>query len=147
MRSKFLRKLYGLLMVSLPKIDVSVNAPAAGTIKELLVKEEDTVEVGQDLLRLELGGAPEGGNKPSEAAKEEPKAPADAAQQPGTMSAPKPDEKAEKEEKKEEKKPEAPKQEAKPSPKPEQPKAQSPAPASTEGLGHREERRVSTFPN
>lgn len=40
------------------KIDVPVNAPEAGTIKELLVSEEDTVTVGQDLLRLELGGAP-----------------------------------------------------------------------------------------
>ncbi|PKS07054.1 hypothetical protein jhhlp_005651 [Lomentospora prolificans] len=37
------------------KIDVAVNAPEAGTIKELLVNEEDTVTVGQDLLRLEPG--------------------------------------------------------------------------------------------
>ncbi|KAL1881389.1 hypothetical protein VTK73DRAFT_4396 [Phialemonium thermophilum] len=42
------------------KIDVAVNAPAAGTVKELLVNEEDTVTVGQDLLRLELGGTPSG---------------------------------------------------------------------------------------
>ncbi|RAH82979.1 dihydrolipoamide succinyltransferase [Aspergillus japonicus CBS 114.51] len=41
------------------KIDVSVNAPESGTIKEFLVSEEDTVTVGQDLVRLELGGAPE----------------------------------------------------------------------------------------
>lgn len=39
------------------KIDVAVNAPEAGTIKEFLVKEEDTVTVGQDLVRLELGGS------------------------------------------------------------------------------------------
>lgn len=130
-RSKFLRNLYGLLMVSPPKIDVSVNAPAAGTIKEFLVAEEDTVEVGQGLLRLELGGAPAGGDKPAVAAKEEPKGPADVA--------PKAEEKVEK---KEEKKPEAPKQAA-PAPK-EAPKPQSSAPASTDGLGHREERRVST---
>lgn len=137
MRSKFLRKIYGLLMVSLPKIDVSVNAPAAGTIKELLVNEEDTVEVGQDLLRLELGGAPEGGSKPTTAAKEEPKAPAET---------PKAEEKVEKkEEKVEEKRPEAPKKESEPAPKQEAPKAQSSAPASTDGLGHREERRVSIF--
>ncbi|KAK3076446.1 2-oxoglutarate dehydrogenase complex E2 component, partial [Teratosphaeriaceae sp. CCFEE 6253] len=31
------------------KIDVAVNAPTAGTIKEFLAKEEDTVTVGQDL--------------------------------------------------------------------------------------------------
>ncbi|KAH8592221.1 hypothetical protein B0O99DRAFT_630047 [Bisporella sp. PMI_857] len=48
------------------KIDVAVNAPEAGTIKEFLVNEEDTVTVGQDLLRLELGGPPEAGAKKAE---------------------------------------------------------------------------------
>ncbi|KAF7623342.1 putative dihydrolipoamide succinyltransferase [Aspergillus flavus] len=63
------------------KIDVSVNAPEAGTIKELLVNEEDTVTVGQELAKLELGGAPEtkteeATEKPKEpASTEEPKAP------------------------------------------------------------------------
>lgn len=48
-----------------------MNAPEAGTIKEFLVNEEDTVTVGQDLLRLELGGPPEGGKKsPETVAKE-----------------------------------------------------------------------------
>ncbi|OJA11367.1 hypothetical protein AZE42_05151 [Rhizopogon vesiculosus] len=37
------------------KIDVSVNATTAGTIVELLAKEEDTVTVGQDLFRIEPG--------------------------------------------------------------------------------------------
>ncbi|KAJ4490209.1 dihydrolipoamide succinyltransferase [Lentinula aciculospora] len=37
------------------KIDVSVNAPSAGTIKELLANEEDTVAVGQDLFVFEPG--------------------------------------------------------------------------------------------
>jgi 2-oxoglutarate dehydrogenase E2 component (dihydrolipoamide succinyltransferase) len=37
------------------KIDVSVNAPQAGKIVELLANEEDTVTVGQDLFRLEPG--------------------------------------------------------------------------------------------
>jgi 2-oxoglutarate dehydrogenase E2 component (dihydrolipoamide succinyltransferase) len=37
------------------KIDVSVNAPQAGKIVELLAKEEDTVTVGQDLFRIEPG--------------------------------------------------------------------------------------------
>ena len=55
------------------KIDVAVNAPAAGTIKKFLANEEDTVEVGQDLVVMELGGEP--GQKKTEA-KEEPKAPA-----------------------------------------------------------------------
>ncbi|KAL2862901.1 putative dihydrolipoamide succinyltransferase [Aspergillus lucknowensis] len=52
------------------KIDVSVNAPESGVIKELLVSEEDTVTVGQDLVKLEAGGAPE---QKSEGAKEKPK--------------------------------------------------------------------------
>ncbi|KAH9947528.1 dihydrolipoamide succinyltransferase [Amylocystis lapponica] len=40
------------------KIDVSVNAPAAGVITEHLASEEDTVSVGQDLFRFEAGAAP-----------------------------------------------------------------------------------------
>lgn len=36
------------------KIDVAVNAPAAGIIREFLVNEEDTVTVGQDIVKLEL---------------------------------------------------------------------------------------------
>lgn len=39
---------------------MAVNAPGAGTIKELLANEEDTVTVGQDLVRLELGAATAG---------------------------------------------------------------------------------------
>jgi 2-oxoglutarate dehydrogenase E2 component (dihydrolipoamide succinyltransferase) len=38
---------------------VSVNAPAAGKITELLVNEEDTVTVGQDLFRFAPGEADE----------------------------------------------------------------------------------------
>ncbi|KAI4228561.1 MAG: hypothetical protein L6R40_008126 [Gallowayella cf. fulva] len=56
------------------KIDVAVNAPQAGTIKEFLANEEDTVTVGQDLVKLELGGAAEGGE--TQQASQEPKAPA-----------------------------------------------------------------------
>ncbi|KAG6879911.1 hypothetical protein C0992_009575 [Termitomyces sp. T32_za158] len=37
------------------KIDVSVNAPESGKIIELLVAEEDTVTVGQDLVIIEPG--------------------------------------------------------------------------------------------
>lgn len=40
-----------------------MNAPEAGTIKEYLANEEDTVTVSQDLLKLELGEAPKGGDK------------------------------------------------------------------------------------
>lgn len=135
---------------------MAVNAPEAGTIKELLVNEEDTVTVGQDLLRMELGSAPEGGSKPAESAKEEPKAPADKNQEPGTMSAP-PKEQREsegKEDLKEAPKKEAPKEEQPAEkeqsapPKESKPKPESSAgsaPASPDGLGHREERRVSHY--
>ncbi|KAL8719858.1 MAG: hypothetical protein Q9225_003183 [Loekoesia sp. 1 TL-2023] len=56
------------------KIDVAVNAPQAGTVKEYLAKEEDTVTVGQDIVKLELGGPPQWGEK--QQASQEPKAPA-----------------------------------------------------------------------
>ncbi|EIM89011.1 dihydrolipoamide succinyltransferase [Stereum hirsutum FP-91666 SS1] len=39
------------------KIDISVNAPAAGKIIEHLANEEDTVTVGQDLFKFEPGAA------------------------------------------------------------------------------------------
>lgn len=42
------------------QIDVTVNATESGTIKELLVNEEDTVTVGQDLAKLKPGAAPSG---------------------------------------------------------------------------------------
>ncbi|KAL2170379.1 hypothetical protein VTG60DRAFT_4865 [Thermothelomyces hinnuleus] len=121
------------------KIDVAVNAPEAGIIKEFLANEEDTVTVGQDLVRIELGGAPSG-DKPAvteakETPKETPKEPAPEKQteqkkapepksqetKPATPSAPAKEESA------------APRQPAKPA------KAATEAPAT---LGSREERRV-----
>ena len=63
-----------------------MNAPDAGVIKEFLVKEEETVTVGQDLLVLELGGASTSGDK--QEAGQEPKAPASDKQP--TSSDPKP---------------------------------------------------------
>ncbi|KAL5332687.1 hypothetical protein BJX70DRAFT_392801 [Aspergillus crustosus] len=68
------------------KIDVSVNAPESGVIKELLVNEEDTVTVGQDIVKLEAGGAPE----KSEEAHETPKEPAATSSGPGKQKAPEP---------------------------------------------------------
>lgn len=58
------------------KIDVEVNAPVAGTITELLVSPDDTVEVGQEIIKIEEGAAPEGQAKkeePKEEKKEQPK--------------------------------------------------------------------------
>jgi 2-oxoglutarate dehydrogenase E2 component (dihydrolipoamide succinyltransferase) len=58
-----------------PQIDVSVNAPAAGKITELLVNEEDTVTVGQDLFRFAPGeGGESSAAAPSEAAPQAEKA-------------------------------------------------------------------------
>lgn len=96
------------------KIDVSVAAPEAGTIKELLVSEGDTVTVGQDIAKIEAGA---GGGGAKEA-KEEPKEPA-SSEQP-TSSDPEP--------KKEEPKKEEPKKEAAPPPK----KEEKPAPPKSD---------------
>ncbi|ETI26621.1 hypothetical protein G647_10382 [Cladophialophora carrionii CBS 160.54] len=121
------------------KIDVSVNAPEAGTIKEFLVSEGDTVTVGQEIAKLEPG---EGGGGGAKEAKEEPKEPAE----------PEPKkEEPKKEEPKEEPKKEEPKKEAPPPPK----KEEKPAPPKEEkktdekagidspfGKGSRNENRV-----
>ncbi|KAJ5198409.1 uncharacterized protein N7498_007526 [Penicillium cinerascens] len=127
------------------KIDVSVNAPDSGTIKELLVNEEDTVTVGQDLIKLELGAAPEG---KKDAAPEQPKEPAaekpqeSAAEKPQESAAEKPQESAPAAEKPEPSKPAPPSEKPKETPK----KAESPKPQgaaeSKPALGNREERRV-----
>jgi 2-oxoglutarate dehydrogenase E2 component (dihydrolipoamide succinyltransferase) len=121
------------------KIDVSVNAPAAGTIKEFLANEEDTVTVGQDLVRIELGGEPSAKSEPKEEKKEEKK------------EEPKPEPKKEEskpEPKKEEPKPE-PKKESKPAPSKSEPKKveakqkESESSSKDQGpYGNREERRV-----
>lgn len=121
---------------------MAVNAPQSGTIKEFLANEEDTVTVGQDLVRLELGDAPEGGEK--EKAGSEPKEPASKEQ--STSSDPEPS-KSENKSKDEPSTP--PPQEKKPEPKKESPppkqsesKKTDSKPASTPTLGSREERRV-----
>lgn len=124
------------------KIDVAVNAPVAGTIKEFLANEEDTVTVGQDLVKIELGGEPgqkssKGKDEPKEAASEDKKT---SSQPSGEKEQSKP------EPKKEESKPaqkEAPKQ-------PEPKKKEEPKPAKSDAkeskseapFGNREERRV-----
>ncbi|KAJ4412774.1 2-oxoglutarate dehydrogenase complex E2 component [Didymella pomorum] len=129
------------------KIDVSLNAPQAGTIKEFLVNEEDTVTVGQDVVKLEVGGAaPSGGEK----AKEEPKEPASkeqetSSQPSGEQEQSKEQEQKQPEPKKEESKPEPPKQESKPQPPKKEPKKESkPAPEESKQTqpGSRGENRV-----
>lgn len=122
------------------KIDVAVNAPEAGTIKEFLANEEDTVTVGQDLVRLELGGPPEGGEK--EKGSSEPKEPASKDQP--TPSDPEPSKKDGSST------PPLPPQEKKPEPKKESPQPKQSEPKKSDAkttssgptLGSREERRV-----
>ncbi|KAL1983076.1 hypothetical protein VTN96DRAFT_489 [Rasamsonia emersonii] len=120
------------------KIDVSVNAPDSGTIKEFLVKEEDTVTVGQDIIKLELGSAD--GKKAGEPSKEPPsfettpsskpeqqKTQAEVAQPPSKEEPPSPP------------KPEpVPQKQARPQPS----KEPQPQPGGQTTLGNREERRV-----
>ncbi|KAF7943295.1 hypothetical protein EAE96_011224 [Botrytis aclada] len=125
------------------KIDVAVNAPEAGTIKEFLANEEDTVTVGQDLIRLELGGAPEGGDK--EKASSEPKEAASKDQP--TSSDPEPSKKEDSKPKEDSSSPpptekkSQPKETPKPKPS-ESKKQESSSSSSGPSLGNREERRV-----
>ncbi|KAK4216407.1 hypothetical protein QBC37DRAFT_417174 [Rhypophila decipiens] len=118
------------------KIDVAVNAPEAGTIKEFLVNEEDTVTVGQDIVRMELGGAPTSSEKPaSSESKADAAEPSDNAKSTDTSAKPK----------QEEPKPAAtpaPEKKETPAPKPDNKSAQSPKEAPAATLGNREERRV-----
>ncbi|KAF4992064.1 2-oxoglutarate dehydrogenase E2 component (dihydrolipoamide succinyltransferase) [Fusarium heterosporum] len=117
------------------KIDVAVNATESGTIKEFLVAEEDTVTVGQDLVRIELGGAPAGDKK--DAPKEEPKkSESESKPEPKQESAPEP--KKESAPAPAPSKPEPPRQ---PEKKESKPKSESAA-SSGPSMGNREERRV-----
>ncbi|KAL7790380.1 putative dihydrolipoamide succinyltransferase [Trichoderma ceciliae] len=120
------------------KIDVAVNATESGIIKEFFVSEEDTVTVGQDLARVEVGGEKPASSGASEKAKEEKPAPSASESKPA----------AEPEQPKSQ--PE-PSQSEKPAPPPPQPKEQpqkktqseAAAPSGSEpGTGNREERRV-----
>jgi len=127
-----LPSLAGLDLHTVPcQIDVAVNAPEAGIIKEFLANEEDTVTVGQDLVRIELGGAP-AGDKPA-AEEAAPAAPKESA--PETQPEPKPQEPKQAA-------PPAPVKEAAPAPKQPAKPAQAAAEAPAT-LGSREERRVS----
>ena len=117
---------------------MSVNAPAAGKITELLANEEDTVTVGQDLFRFAPGEAGASSSAPSEAPPPqaekdsgESKAPTKQEQSPPPASAPSPAPKAEA------------KETSKPAPAPKAPKEES-KPASTPAIagGSRNENRV-----
>lgn len=118
--------------VETDKIDVEVNAPFSGTVVEFIAQPDDTVEVGQDLLKIEKGDAPAGGAAAAAAPAPTPAAetPAPAAEAPKaaapTPAAPTPAAP----------KAEAPKKAAAEAPKAEAPKAAAPA------VGARTESRV-----
>ncbi|KAK9382293.1 uncharacterized protein V2V93DRAFT_366937 [Kockiozyma suomiensis] len=109
------------------KIDVAVNAPAAGVITEFLAAEEDTVTVGQDLFKLDTDAA--GSSAPKEEAPKEetakpaPEAPKEKETSAPAAAAPAPSKPA--------------------APAPAAPKAAEPAaPAAPSAFGSREERKV-----
>ncbi|PTB44759.1 2-oxoglutarate dehydrogenase complex E2 component [Trichoderma asperellum] len=115
------------------KIDVAVNATEAGIIKEFFVNEEDTVTVGQDLVRVELGGEKPASSGEAEAEKPKESTPAASESKPA----------AEPEQPKSQP---APSESEKPAPPPQKP-AEKPsgaaAPPKVEPVGgNREERRV-----
>ncbi|MBF4616674.1 2-oxoglutarate dehydrogenase, E2 component, dihydrolipoamide succinyltransferase [Clavibacter sp. VKM Ac-2873] len=53
-----------LLEVSTDKVDTEIPSPVAGVIEEILVQEDETVEVGAELVRIGDGSG--GGDAPSE---------------------------------------------------------------------------------
>ncbi len=56
-----------LLEVSTDKVDTEVPSPVAGTLQEILVQEDETVEVGADLAVIGDGDAPASEDKGSDA--------------------------------------------------------------------------------
>ncbi|KAI1181052.1 dihydrolipoamide succinyltransferase [Nemania sp. FL0916] len=135
------------------KIDVAVNAPEAGILKELLANEEDTVVVDQEIAKIEPGSAPEGSDKSEskDASKE-----GDSSAEPQSTSAEKdsqskPEQESKQESKPEPKKESKPEPPSKPSPPPASEKKSTPTPSQSSKdapaaagpvLGSREERRV-----
>ncbi|KAJ2262846.1 2-oxoglutarate dehydrogenase complex E2 component [Coemansia sp. RSA 376] len=116
------------------KVDIPVNSPVGGVIRELLAKEEDTVVVGQDLFKIEEGAVVEGGAAQSAPKAEEPSSsePIAAAPKKSEPAAATPKEAA---------KPAAPKEAAAPAPAKESKPAASTSPVSF-STGERSERRV-----
>ncbi|KAI9866439.1 MAG: 2-oxoglutarate dehydrogenase complex E2 component, partial [Watsoniomyces obsoletus] len=114
------------------KIDVSVNAPEAGTITEFLVSEGDTVTVDQEIAKIEPGEGG-GGEKKEQAPKEEKPAEPKKEEQPKKDDSPPPPPKKED-------KPAPPKEEKKAPPKPKEDKSEGVK--SPMGKGNRNENRV-----
>ncbi|KAJ1831356.1 hypothetical protein LPJ73_008122, partial [Coemansia sp. RSA 2703] len=115
------------------KVDIPVNSPVSGVLREFLANEEDTVVVGQDLFKIEEGAVSEGGASKPKAEEEAPAAAAEAPKKeetaPAQPAAPTPTP--------------APQQASKPAPAP-APKETKAAPTSPVqfGTSNRSERRV-----
>jgi len=90
-----------LLEISTDKVDTEIPSPVAGTLQEIVVQEDETVEVGATLARIGSGAAapaeapapaPVAEEKPAEqpapAVEEKPEAPAPAAPKPAEQPAP-----------------------------------------------------------
>ncbi|WP_434811295.1 2-oxoglutarate dehydrogenase, E2 component, dihydrolipoamide succinyltransferase [Microbacterium sp. bgisy189] len=65
-----------LLEISTDKVDTEIPSPVAGTLTEILVQEDETVEVGSVLARIGSGAAPAAAEAPAAPAAEAPAAPA-----------------------------------------------------------------------
>ncbi len=65
-----------LLEISTDKVDTEIPSPIAGTLQEILVKEDETVEVGAVLARVGDGSAAPAAEAPAAPAAEAPAAPA-----------------------------------------------------------------------
>ncbi|KAJ2610381.1 2-oxoglutarate dehydrogenase complex E2 component [Coemansia sp. RSA 1365] len=115
------------------KVDIPVNSPVAGVIRELLAKEEDTVTVGQDLFKIEEGAAAEGG-----AGKAAPKEPSKATEAPQAPAPSKPAEPSQPSKAPEPSKATAPSQ----PPKMSEESKQAAIPPASLGVANRSERRV-----
>ena len=131
------------------KIDVAVNAPEAGTIKEFLVSEEDTVKLEQEIIKMETGGAPPEGGQAK--AKQEPKEPAPASQPTSSQPSGGTEQQKPPEPPKQDQKPSSPppkqqeqprQQPSSPPPSKSEPKQDQPKAATESPKGTREERRV-----
>src|SRR5690606_28909827 len=72
-----------VLEIATDKVDSEVPSTAAGTIIEILFKENDVVPVGTVIARIDAGGAAAAPNPPAEA-----KAPATPAAAPAPVNAP-----------------------------------------------------------
>ncbi|KAI1632015.1 dihydrolipoyllysine-residue succinyltransferase [Biscogniauxia mediterranea] len=123
------------------KIDVAVNAPESGILKELLANEEDTVTVDQEIAKIEPGEAPAGSeskepSKPEEPSTETPSVSSDEGSKPVSTPESRPESQPETSKPSP---PPAPKKES--APKPSQSAKEAPASAAPV-WGSREERRV-----